>query len=54
MARFRAVSIERVRRELSNIEIVNILGTHVDFPFTYREQVVAAMRRFLSGAEKSL
>src|ERR1035441_5556919 len=54
MARFRAVSIERVRRDLSNVEIVNIPGTHVDFPFTSREQVVAAMRRFLSGAEKSL
>src|ERR1035437_8371149 len=44
MARFRAVSIERVRRELPNVEIVNIPGTHVDFPFTSREQVVAAMR----------
>jgi hypothetical protein len=54
MVRFRAVSIERVRRDLSNVEIVNIPGTHVDFPFTSREQVVAAMRRFLSGAEKSL
>jgi pimeloyl-ACP methyl ester carboxylesterase len=47
-APFRAASIERVRRELSNVEIVNVSGTHTDFLFTSREQVVAAMRRFLS------
>jgi hypothetical protein len=45
--KFRAASIERVRRELPNIEIVNVPGTHNDFFFTSREQVVAAMRRFL-------
>jgi len=50
MAPFRAASIERVRRELPNVEIVNIPGTHNDFVFTSREQVVAAMRRFLSGS----
>jgi len=49
MAPFRAASIERVRRELPNIEIVNVPGTHMDFLFTSREQVVAAMRRFLLG-----
>lgn len=49
-APFRAASIERVRRELSGVEIVNVTGTHVDFPFTSREQVVVAMRRFLSGS----
>lgn len=54
MAPFRAASIERVRRELANVEIVNVPGTHMDFPFTSREQVVAAMRRFLSGVQKSL
>jgi pimeloyl-ACP methyl ester carboxylesterase len=47
MAPFRAASIERVRRELPNVEIVNVPGTHMDFVFTSREQVVAAMRRFL-------
>jgi len=50
MVPFRAASIERVRRELPNVEIVNVPGTHVDFLFTCREQVVAAMRRFLRGS----
>lgn len=47
---FRAASIERVRRELPTVEIVNVPGTHMDFVFTSREQVVGAMRRFLSGS----
>lgn len=47
---FRAASIERVRRELSHAEIVNVPGTHMDFLFTSREQVVAAMRRFLGAS----
>lgn len=50
MAPLRAASIERVRRELSNVEIVNVPGTHLDFIFTSREQVVAAMRRFLGAS----
>lgn len=49
MAPFRAASVERVRRELSNVEIVNVPGTHVDFLFTSRDKVVAAMQRFLGG-----
>jgi len=48
-APFRQASIERVQKELRSVEIVNVPGTHVDFPFTSREQVVAAMRNFLSG-----
>ena len=48
MAPFRAASKERVRRELRGVEIVNVPGTHKDFVFTSREQVVAAMRRFLT------
>jgi pimeloyl-ACP methyl ester carboxylesterase len=48
MAPFRAASIERVRRELHDIEIVNVPGTHNDFFFMSREQVAGAMRRFLS------
>ena len=48
MAPFRAASIERVKRQLAGIEIVNVPGTHMDFIFTSREQVVNAMRRFLS------
>ena len=47
MAPFRDASVERVQRELTNIEIVNVPGTHMDFLFTSREQVVGAMRRFL-------
>jgi len=50
MAPFRAASVERVRRELSDVEIVNLPGTHMDFLFTSREKVVAAMRRFLTGS----
>jgi hypothetical protein len=50
MASFRTASIERVRRELSSVEIVNVRGTHMDFLFTSREKVVAAMRRFLGGS----
>jgi pimeloyl-ACP methyl ester carboxylesterase len=50
MVPFRAASVERVRRELPNVEIVNVPGTHMDFIFTSREQVVAAMRRFLNGS----
>ncbi len=50
MAPFRAKSVERVRRELANVEIVNVPGTHMDFLFTSRGKVVAAMRRFLSGS----
>ena len=54
MAPFRSASVERVRRELSNVEIVKVPGTHMDFLFTSRGQVVAAMRRFLIRNEKSL
>ena len=47
---FRAASIERVRRELPNAEVISVPGTHMDFLFTSREQVVSVMRRFLSGS----
>ena len=47
-APLQAASIGRVRRELTNVEIVNVPGTHMDFLFTSRDQVVGAMRRFLS------
>ena len=50
MASFRTASIERARRELSSAEIVNVPGTHMDFLFTSREKVVAAMQRFLGGS----
>jgi non-heme chloroperoxidase len=54
MAPFRAACIERVRRELPSVEIVKVPGTHKDFVFTSREQVVSAMQRFLGGMEKGL
>jgi pimeloyl-ACP methyl ester carboxylesterase len=54
MARFRAASIKRVRRELPAVEIMRVPGTHKDFVFTSRKQVVGAMQRFLGGAEKGL
>jgi pimeloyl-ACP methyl ester carboxylesterase len=50
MAPFRAASIERLRRELPSVEIVNVPGTHLDFLFTSRQQVVDAMRHFLVGS----
>jgi pimeloyl-ACP methyl ester carboxylesterase len=49
MVPFQAASIERVQRELPHVEIMKVPGTHLDFVFTCREQVVAAMRRFLRG-----
>jgi non-heme chloroperoxidase len=54
MASFRAASIERVQRELPCVEILKVPGTHKDFVFTSREQVVSAMHRFLAGTEKGL
>jgi pimeloyl-ACP methyl ester carboxylesterase len=54
IAPFRAASIERVRRELPVVEIVRVPGTHKDFVFTSREQVVSAMQRFLRATERGL
>lgn len=53
MTSFRAASIERVRREVPSVEIVKVPGTHKDFVFTSREQVVTAMQRFLGGTGKA-
>jgi pimeloyl-ACP methyl ester carboxylesterase len=52
LAPFRDASIDRVRRELPSVEIVKVPGTHKDFVFTSREQVVSAMQRFFGGTEK--
>jgi hypothetical protein len=54
MVPFRSASVERARRELSNVETVNVPGTHMDFLFTSREQVVGAMRRFLGWDGKGV
>ncbi len=48
-APFREASIARVRREIPRLEIVRVPGTHPDFVFTSRNQVVDAMRRFLAA-----
>jgi hypothetical protein len=48
MGPFRAASIERIKRQLPGIEMVNVPGAHMDFVFISREQVVTAMRRFLT------
>jgi hypothetical protein len=53
MTPFRAASIERVRRELPSVEIVKVPGTHKDFVFMSREQVVSAMQHFLGATEKA-
>ncbi len=50
MAQFRVASVERIRRELRGVEVVRVPGTHMDFLFTSRDQVVAAMRRFLGAS----
>src|SRR5215469_13913232 len=54
MAPFRAATVQRIRRELPGVGIVNVSGTHNDFVFISSPQVVAAMRRFLSepGSQK--
>ena len=52
MAPFRAASIERVRRELSNVEIVSVPGTHWTSSSRPENQVVAAVRRFLGGLQR--
>ena len=50
MVPFREASIALARRELPGMEVVTVRGTHLDFLLTCREQVVAAMRRFLGGS----
>jgi pimeloyl-ACP methyl ester carboxylesterase len=44
---WREKSIARVRREIPNVKILSLPGTHDDLVFTCREQIVAAMRQFL-------
>jgi pimeloyl-ACP methyl ester carboxylesterase len=51
---FRGASIERIRRELPCVEIAKVPGTHKDFVFTSREQVVGATLPFLCGIERGL
>jgi pimeloyl-ACP methyl ester carboxylesterase len=44
---FRAASMERIHRELAGVQVVSVPGTHMDYLFVSRDEVVAAMRRFL-------
>jgi hypothetical protein len=47
MAPFRAASIARVKKELPHSEVLTVPGTHNDFIFNSRAQIVSAMRKFL-------
>ncbi len=49
MAPFRTASIERIRRELPGVEILNLPGAHMGFLFSSRQKLVSAIRRFLTG-----
>jgi len=49
-APFREGSIARIRKELPQVEVVRVPGTHADFLFVSRDRVVAAMRRFLADS----
>lgn len=40
--------LEWIKRQVPDIDIVNVPGTHLDFVFTSREQVVTAIRRILT------
>jgi hypothetical protein len=47
LAQFRVKSIDRIRRELANVQILQVPGAHDSFFLTSRAQVVKAMRQFL-------
>ena len=44
---YQVKSIERVRREIADVEIVKVPGAHAVFPLTDRQHLVEVMRRFL-------
>jgi pimeloyl-ACP methyl ester carboxylesterase len=50
---YREKSIARIRRELANVEVLNLPGTHDDLIFTCREAVVGSIRKFLAGSTAS-
>ena len=45
---FRGVSMQKLRTELSNSEVLTVPGTHTDFVLTSREKVSKAIIEFLS------
>ncbi|MCI4325299.1 MAG: alpha/beta hydrolase [Thermoplasmata archaeon] len=52
VAPFRFASTERIRRELRDVTIVDLPGTHPDLIFRCRDEVVVAMREFLLQANR--
>jgi pimeloyl-ACP methyl ester carboxylesterase len=52
VASFRTESLERARRELSNVEIMKVPCCHRDMVFACKDTIVAAMRRFLGDTTK--
>jgi pimeloyl-ACP methyl ester carboxylesterase len=48
---FQLKSIEQLRDELRDVQIVRVSGTHGDFFMTSRTQVVRAMERFLAASQ---
>ena len=47
MVPFRTASQARIRKELKNVEIVTVPGSHATFVFVSRDSVAALMQRFL-------
>lgn len=47
---FRAKSIDRLRREIKQVEVVHVAGAHSNFILMSRQQVADAMLRFLDGS----
>ncbi len=50
IAPFRVASIARIKREIPGTEILQVPGTHMEFLFDSRDQIVAAMRHFLEDS----
>jgi hypothetical protein len=46
---YQVKSMERLRRELANVEVVRVPGAHSSFYFTNRERVLEPMLRFLGA-----
>jgi hypothetical protein len=47
MVPIRTATQARIRKELANVEIVSVPGSHASFMFVARDSVAALMRRFL-------
>ena len=49
MVPFRNASQARIKRELKNVEIITVPGSHASFVFVSRDTIAAAMRKFLAN-----